>query len=156
MSEFTLDIEVNLPDVYALVPSAVSPTDVSASVASASALIETVSGVFLKASDRVDAQTPISFTDAVWLRKAIVFQAAWMIEQYGVLGRQAVSSLSQDGLSVSAPDGLTFVLAPLARRALNNCSWAKSGTLKVAVPEAPSVSDFLSDDNHAWSPLGAV
>lgn len=150
---YTSTIEANISDVYALIPSSTEPTVVSSTTNSAALLIETVSGVLLAVDERT---TPITTADAVWVRKAIVFQAAWMIEQYGVLGRQAVSSVSQDGLSVSAPNELTFVLAPLAKRALNNCSWAKTGTMKVAAPaEVDPVSPLVSD-NHAWYPLGAV
>jgi hypothetical protein len=150
---YTENIEANISDAYVLTGANVAVPDLEIALGQASVLIETVSGVLLSSEERT---TPITVADAVWVRKAIVFQAAWMIEQYGVLSRQAVSSLSQDGLSVSAPDGLTFVLAPLAKRALNNCSWAKTGTLRVAAPDEIDPVNPLVSDNHPWFPLGVA
>ena len=153
MTVYTDDISVSMPDVYVLTGVNASAPLVASSIEQAKMLIETVSGVLFHADER---STPIDTADAVWLRKAAVFQAAWLVEQSAVFSRQAVSSLSQDGLSVSAPDSLTFVLAPLAKRALNNCSWAKTGTLRVAEPDSVVLDDSTVSDNHPWFPLGAV
>jgi hypothetical protein len=95
-------------------------------------------------------------SDAAWLKKAALYQVIFMVEN-DVLTNKSVTSISQDGLSINAPDGLTFILAPLAKRAINNCSWAKNGTIKVAAPDAVvTAKDFLTSDAHAWAPLGAV
>lgn len=153
MTVFTEDITVAMPDVYVLTGVYPDAPLVASSIEQAKMLIEAISGVFFSAADRT---LPLESADAVWLRKAAVFQAAWLVDQTAVFSRQGVSSLSQDGLSVSARDDLSFVLAPLAKRALNNCSWAKSGTLKVAPAEVVPTGSFLTSDDHAWSPLGAV
>jgi hypothetical protein len=93
-------------------------------------------------------------SDAAWLKKAALYQVIFMVEN-DVLTNKSVTSISQDGLSINAPDGLTFILAPLAKRAINNCSWTKSGTLKVQAPdELSAAGNFLVDDNHPWAPLG--
>lgn len=151
---FTENIEANLSDAYVLTGPNVAVPDLQTALEQASALIETISGVILSSADRT---TPITTADAVWVRKAIVLQSAWMVEQADVMGRQAVSSFSQDGLSMSAPNELTFVLAPLAKRALNNCSWAKNGTYRVA-PATTSMADvkLMTSDNHPWNPMGGM
>lgn len=153
MTVYTEDITVAMPDVYTLTGVNADAALVASSIEQAKMLVETVSGVLFRAEER---SNPIETSDAVWLRKAAVFQAAWLVEQTAVFSRQGVSSLSQDGLSVSAPDGLTFVLAPLAKRALNNCSWAKTGTMRVSAPDEVSAVSPLVSDNHPWFPLGAA
>jgi len=152
MTTFTNDIEANLPDVYVLAPKSANPEAVSDAVAKSAVLIETVSGVFLKAEER---EMAVSVTDAAWIRKAIVFQSAWLLEHPEAFNQQAFSSVSQDGVSVSAPNELTFVLAPLAKRALKQCSWAKHGTLRVApATDRTLVTDpTVSDAHGGWVTL---
>lgn len=118
----------------------------------ATAAIETVTGVFTRAIER---ETPVSVSDAAWIRRAIIYQAAWLATNGDAPSRTAVSHLAQDGVVVNAPNELTFVLAPLAKRALNNCSWAKNGTYRVA-PATTSMSDvkLLANDNHQWDKMG--
>lgn len=146
MAVFTQDITVDQLDMFQLTGNHTDAA-IEAIVAQACMVIESISGVFFKAYDR---EHELSLRDAVWLRKAAEFQTVWMIEQADVLSRQGVTSVSQDGLSVSAPDSLTFVLAPLAKRALQNCSWAKHGTLSVTGFNSPVETDPIVSDNHPW------
>jgi hypothetical protein len=154
MSTYTADIQISLTDLYSITGSNVDVNALQGMTPQAVSLIETVSGVFFEAAYR---EYPISVSDAAWLKKASIYQVQFMLENSDLLTRPAVSSLSQDGVSVSAPDGLTFVLAPLAKRALGNCSWAKSGTLRVApaIVEKTDAS-FLTSDAHDWAPLGSA
>jgi hypothetical protein len=154
MTVYTSNIEVTTSDVYTMSGTNPDITTIQNSIQQAQFFIETVVGVPFIAADR---DIPISTTDAAWIKKAVVFQVIWLMGQVAPLERQSVSQLSQDGVSVTAPDELTFVLAPMAKRALNNCSWAKTGTLKVAPAEVPDAdTSFLTSDNHAWAPLGGV
>jgi hypothetical protein len=151
MTAFTADISVDLNDLYTVSNVTESVNAMQALVPQAISLIETITGVFFSATYR---EVEISVTDAAWLKKAALYQTIFMVEN-DVLTNKSVTSVSQDGLSINAPDGLTFILAPLAKRAINNCSWTKSGTLKVAAPDAVATSnDFLTNDAHAWSPIG--
>lgn len=151
MTEYTADITVDITDLYAVTNVTDNVTNIQALIPQAVSLIETITGVFFQAAFR---EVEISVTDAAWLKKAALYQTAFMIEN-DVLSSKSVTSVSQDGLSISAQDGLTFVLAPLAKRSLGNCAWAKSGTIKVAAPDAVEpLGNFLIDDNHAWAPLG--
>lgn len=155
MSTFTGDIIVNSADVYTLSGSSLNdPLEVEKVVSQATTVIETLTGVFFRADER-DAE--IQTSDAAWLKKAVILQSVWMLEQVDILSRQSVSSISQDGLSLQAPDSLTFVLAPLAKRALKNCSWTKTGTMRVAAPsEATPVGSFLTDDSGVWTPIASA
>jgi hypothetical protein len=154
MTAFTADIQVSITDIYNVTGTKADIVTLQNLTPQAVSTIETISGVFFEAAYR---EVAISVSDAAWLKKAACYQTQFMLENPDLLSRPAVSSLSQDGVSVSAPDGLTFVLAPLARRSLGNVSWAKSGTLRVApaIVEKTDVS-FLTSDAHDWAPLGAV
>lgn len=153
MTAFTTDITLSLTDLQAVGGSGVDFTRFDSVSPQAISVVETVTGVFFQADYR---EVYTSVSDAAWLRKAAAYQTLFMLENEDILSRTAVSSLSQDGISVSAPDSLTFVLAPLAKRALNNCSWAKTGTLKVAPSAEVDVVSPLVSDDHAWYPLGAI
>ena len=146
MAEFTNNIVVSTSNVYELINPNTPIDAVTTAIAHASAMIESITGVFLNSADR---EVHPQARDAVWIRKAIAFQAAWMLEQPDALSRMGVSSLSQEGISVNATDALTFVLAPMAKRTLQNCSWTQSGTVHVEAPRVRGV-DILVSDAHPW------
>lgn len=150
---YTENIEVSLPDLFSV---AGAQTDVDAATKAldrAVFIIETLSGVVFEAEFR---DLFLKKSDALWVKRATLFQAAWLLEHPDVLNRLGAASISQDGQSVQAMDDLTFVLAPLAKRALDNCSWHKHGTHVVASSRRTEVGSILISDNHAWSPIGSV
>lgn len=153
MAIFTDSIEVTIDDLYAVATTNVSPISLMDKIPQAVSVIETVTGVFFNADFR---DVEISTRDAAWLKRAAAYQLAFMLEQNGLTSRQSVTSLSQDGLSVNAPDELTFVLAPLAKRALANTSWSRSGTTPVKIDKTRTAFDPTVSDDHAWYPLGGV
>lgn len=154
MATYEENIEGSLTELYALSGSTVDPTLAATTLGRAATIIETISGAVFSVAFR---EQPISTTDAYWLSRATTFQAAWLLSHEDALTTMGVNSLSQDGLSVNASDGLTFVLAPMAKRALSNCSWTKTGTLNVDgnVRMSADIS-FLTNDNHPWVPMGTV
>lgn len=152
MTEFTGDITVNITDLYNSTGATADIGVLQTTIPQAVSVIETITGVFFEAAYR---EVSITISDAAWLKKAALYQTIFMLENE-VIYNKSVTSISQDGLSINAQDGLTFILAPLAKRALGNCSWGRSGTLKVSPTGETKVLDFLVDDNHAWSPLGAI
>lgn len=155
MKVFTGDIAVTPQDLSAVLGGQSGlPADTTVQVAQATSVIETLTGVFFAEAFR---DTVLSVSDAGWLKRAAVFQTAWLVEQEDALSRMSALRVTQDGLEIIAEDALTFVLAPLAKRALNNCSWAKNGTYRVA-PATTSMADvkLLSADNHPWHPMGGL
>jgi hypothetical protein len=87
--------------------------------------------------------------DLMWLRYGLAYQAVWMPNQPGLLGRNAVTNLSQDGLSVTIPadEGVerVMMLAPLALRSLKQLSWQKSRSLRVRTPFIDDQTPLSSD-----------
>lgn len=153
MAEYTESIQVELPELFTLVGPSADVDAASRALDQAAVVVETISGVVFNAEFR---EAPITRSDALWVKKATLFQAAWLIEQQDALNRVAVNSLTQDGLHVTTSNELTFVLAPLAKRALNNCSWAKHGTTRVSLERSSNGGSILISDNHSWSPIGSA
>ena len=92
--------------------------------------------------------------DLMWLRYGIAYQAAWMTQQPGLLYRNDVDQLSQDGLSTHITDPRSVMLAPLALRSLKQLSWQKSRSLRVRTPfiddQTPLSSDPDSEANDLY------
>ena len=94
--------------------------------------------------------------DAEWLRQAVAWQAAWLAGQPGNEQRSSVTSVSQDGLSVTYQDPTAVVLAPRARRCIKNLSWMGTRSVRVG-PQGPRpINNYETVDppDHEWSPIG--
>lgn len=135
-------------DVQALTGKVVGDED----VAQATGIIELTSGARVASF----TTTSISNRNLDWLRRAVAYQAAWMVEHPDYFSRDDVSTFTQDGTSAAyRPDGL--VLAPNARRCLKRLSWRGMRTVQ-AVPgrrtwsAAPYTSDDY-DNNLPFQPL---
>jgi hypothetical protein len=83
--------------------------------------------------------------DLMWLRYGMAYQAAWMTQQPGLLYRNDVDQLSQDGLSTHITDPRSVMLAPLALRSLKQLSWQKSRSLRVRTPFIDDQTPLSSD-----------
>lgn len=153
MATFEGNIEASLPDLHSIAGSNVDAQRAAKALDQASTVIESISGVIFDAEYR---ELPVTKGDALWIKRAVVFQAVWLLEQGDSLSRVGASSLSQDGLSVSAPDELTFVLAPMAKRALGNCSWNGNKTTRIGGYSPSRVTDFSIDDSGPWTPAGGL
>lgn len=88
--------------------------------------------------------------DRRMLRLATAYQTVWMKEQFDLLARHDATSLSQEGSNVSARDSMTFVLAPLAKHALNRCTWAGIKSRQVGRAGSGTVIDPTISDDHRW------
>lgn len=96
-------------------------------------------------------------TDLMWLRYGLAYQAVWQVAQPGLLTRDNVKSLSQDGLSVTFGDDggeRVLMLGPLALRSLKQLSWQKSRSLRVRTPfiddQTPMSSDPDAEANDLY------
>lgn len=97
-------------------------------VLQAQAVIELTSGGRVASLD----STLLSTRNLDWLRRAVSYQAAWMVDQPDLFTRMDVSTMSQDGASATIRrDGL--VLAPLARHCLKRLSWRGMRTIKPSI-----------------------
>lgn len=153
MAGYEETIVVSLPELYSIAGAQVDVTAATKALDQAQTVIETISGVVFDADFR---DLFLKKSDALWIKRATVFQAAWLLEQQDALTRIGANSITQDGISVSSENDLTFVLAPLAKRALQNCSWTKSGTQRVSTDRKRIDIDYTVSDDHPWSPLGGI
>lgn len=89
--------------------------------------IEIVSGrLFQRLEDGI-----LNENDIDWLKRAVAHQAVFISERPGKDTAIEATSVSEGGSSVSpTPDGV--VIGSMARRALNNVSWIKSRTVRIA------------------------
>lgn len=122
-------------------------------VQQATGIIEMTSG------GRVASMTTVNVSarNLDWLRRAVAYQAAFMVEYPDYFSRQDVSAMTQDGASATfRADGL--VLSPLARRCLKRLSWRGVRTMQAGRTDTlrhipVSTSDDY-DDSLSWRSLG--
>lgn len=106
----------------------------------------------------VEVSGGIHYRDLVWLGRAVAYQAVWMPSQPDIFTRSAINGVSQDGVSAQGQDKSWIYLAPLAARALRNCSWIRSRSLRVmsAFEDAGIGANAMVDDSvWNWQPMGA-
>lgn len=111
-----------------------------------------------RAVDVIDAVTGASDYALAALRPrnrrmltlATAYQAAWAQAQVDHLDRHDVTSLTQEGGSVSTRDELSLILAPLAKAALKRCTWTGPRTVAVAGSSAGRIIDPTISDDHPW------
>lgn len=149
---FEGDVVVSSYDVQSYTGTQVDPDLISASLLQAISTIEIISGAFLGSADRI---IPLFKQDAAWLKRAVIYQTLWVIDHPDSITQQNFASLSQDGQSVTNRDGLDVVLAPLAKRALKQCTWAKHGTIRLQSPFRiyTQVDATMSDNHGGWTKL---
>ncbi|GAA0705340.1 hypothetical protein GCM10010193_70510 [Kitasatospora atroaurantiaca] len=121
-------------------------------VAQAQAAIEVCSGRIWDDTERLRRR------DLYWLGRAVAYQAAWAAGQPGLETRMDLTSQTQDGVSASLTAD-AIILAPMAARAINRCSWRKSRTIHVRSPfvdgRGIGVNPLLesTDDLQTWTPM---
>jgi len=136
--------------VTAMTGQAVEPV----TLALASAMIDTYAGVTEDLPE--DA---ITARDRGHLRKATIWQAAWIPGKPGILThRESHTSTSADSVTVTRTSDADIMLAPLAARELRNLSWLATRTefQPPARKRLPPHLNFLneeSDGTHGWNPV---
>lgn len=134
-------------DVQQLTGKTVTDEDVQ----QATGIIEMTSGGRVASMD----PTTVTARNLDWLRRAVAYQAAFMVEYPDYFSRMDVSAFTQDGTSATIrPDGL--VLSPLARRCLKRLSWRGVRTVTArpgAGTRLPAYTSEAYDDSLAWKPL---
>lgn len=89
--------------------------------------------------------------DLYWLKQAVCWQAAWLLDQPDFTGRSAVAGITQDGVAVTyknQPAVVEISTAPLAIRAIQNLSWKKSRSVR---PRNPFIDGWLPLTNNPLS-----
>lgn len=83
--------------------------------------------------------------DEEWLSLAVSYQAVWQRTQPDLFTKTAYESVSQDGFSGKLFNKSSNYLGPLAERALKNCSWLKSRSVRVLTPFVDGSTDIYID-----------
>ena len=111
-------------DVAALTGRTVSESDVTIAIG----VIELTNG------GRMAALDPDWVSGRVqdWLRRAVAYQAAFMVAHPDYFERMDLKSLSQDGVS-AVFKGDSITIAPLARRCLNKLPWRGTRTITPSI-----------------------
>jgi hypothetical protein len=136
-----VDAWATITDVRSITGLTVDTED----IARAQYVIDSVSG-----ASSLDP-TRLKVRDKRFLKLAVAYQVAWMQSQVDLLGRTDVQNFSQDGQSATMRTSTSLILAPLARQALNRCSWAgRFRTRRVAPACAQTVVSPYISDEHPW------
>jgi hypothetical protein len=111
-------------------------------------------------SNRTPAASALmSNRDKVWLQRAVAYQVVWMLAQPDFYSRTQITKLAQDGLSTEFASKAALHLAPLAERALKNCSWLRSRSLRIRTPFTDSdlgLYGFTSEVNDIYDTWTSV
>ena len=118
----------------------------------ATGIVETLVGVFVGV-----ARPDITDRDLEWLKRAVAYQAAWMVNHPDLFDREDVTSASQDGESVAFRNVDAHILAPLARKAIRRLSWRGIRALApgggTPPPVVTDVNSEAFDDRLPWRPM---
>jgi hypothetical protein len=133
-------------------------TDIEVDVIDVSMAVSTVE-IYSNRTEAVSGN--ISARDLHWIRTAILWQAAWLIQQPDYTGRQNANQIHQDGVLVNygpipSVEGREYAitLAPLAARAIKNLSWKASRSIRTRRERRVfDAARFLLDDDHKWGIL---
>lgn len=138
---------------WATVEDVADVTDKTVPLGTVNAAEQVISTVVGRPTD-ADIRRP---RDLANLRLAVCWQAAYMATNDDLLERADVQQESighSDLQTINRPDGLSVVLAPLARMAINRLSWMRPRARRVLSPvERFLVKREELDDLERWTPL---
>lgn len=117
-------------------------------------IIESVTGL-IEEVERED----ITDRDRYWLKLAVCYEAAFVVDNPDLFSRADVTSASQDGESVAFRNVDSHLLGPLARKAIRRLSWrgiralAPGGGSSSAPASRLNVNSEEYDDSLPWVPM---
>lgn len=96
--------------------------------------------------------------DLKWLMRALAYQTIWQAAQPDFLTKTGFESVSQDGFSGRLFNKSGNNLGPLAEKALKNCSWLRTRSLRPKTPFTDGDYDMelnpLGNDSILdWQPI---
>lgn len=137
------------PDGWATPADVVTITGVTG-VAVTDALVIQANAVIEMHAGRTyaTAKATTGTRDAEWMKRAVAYQAAWMLSQPDMFTRLEMEAISATGRPVPIRES-ALTLAPLARRALKRVSWLKSRSVHVRSQWQDGMSPISSDPDSA-------
>lgn len=138
-------------------------TTYTGSEVSQAQLMQAAATIDMHTARTYDDVTRVGSRDKYWLKLAVCYQAAWMLEQPDFFVRMQINSLGSS--SSSGRGGTSFekdamIIGPAAKKALSRVSWLKSRSLHVQSPFTDGYGVFGtdplssgSDGLYSWEPL---
>lgn len=145
------------------IPMWATPSDVAAITGQAVSDEQLVTAQMI--IDLVSNRTPdvsgsVLKRDITWLKRAVAYQASWMVSQTDIFTRSSMANVSQDGVSGTYTSKAAIYLAPLAIRALKNVSWLRSRSLRIQSPfidrGGTGVNPMTDDSLWNWAPMSMM
>lgn len=97
--------------------------------------------------------------DSYWLKAAVAWQSAWLPDQADFETRMNIQGISESGRATTL-DATALTLAPMAKRAIDNCTWRRSRSLHVRSPfvdgstaVSASATSSSNDPYERWRPM---
>lgn len=91
----------------------------------AQAMIELFADVIYEQSDK------ISTKNLRLLKMSVAYQAAWMTDHDDLFTHTDIQSINQDGIFYVHQHENSYLLAPMARRAIKRLSWMRNKTIRI-------------------------
>lgn len=109
---------------------------------SAQAMIELFADVIYEQSDK------ISTKNARLLKMAVAYQAAWITEHPDLFTHTDIQSINQDGIFYVHTHENSYLIAPMARRALKRLSWMRNKSIRVRPSRNKLLNRRVIDGNN--------
>ncbi len=78
-----------------------------------------------------DQSANISTKNLRLLKMAVAYQAAWMVDHPDLFTHTDIQSINQDGIFYVQQHQNAYLLAPMARRAINRLSWHRNKNIRI-------------------------
>jgi hypothetical protein len=119
---------------WASIAETLTYTSISVSqdnIDAAQAMIELFSDVIYDQTIDGDGTALIGAKNLRLLKMAVAYQAAWMTEHPDLFTHTDIQSINQDGIFYVHAHENSYLIAPMARRALKRLSWMRNKNIRI-------------------------
>jgi hypothetical protein len=109
-------------------------------VEAAQAMIELFSDVVYEQTVDTSGTNLIGAKNLRLLKMAVAYQAAWMTQHPDLFTHTDIQSINQDGIFYVHSHENSYLIAPMARRALKRLSWMRNKNIRIR----PSTNRVIS------------
>lgn len=119
--------------------------------------------LFTNRTEPASGSVDVSDRDLYWLKLATCYQVAFMESNTNLFTQGNIKQISQGDLMMTfsgsgAGSALTSLVAPLARKALERCTWTRVRSVRVGSDtvsnhDFPEVENWVDEDEAEWEPM---
>lgn len=84
------------------------------------------------------------------LKMAVAYQAAWMTEHPDLFTHTDIQSINQDGIFYVHQHENSYLLAPMARRAIKRLSWMRNKNIRIRPSNRRLITKRYVQDNSEF------